>query len=204
MKFLRPGLIALALLASAAIYMGCEVDSADTFSRDVATDFSGLYKGCDDGPIVSGISGSNITSLDLRQSGDTLEAVDNNGGLWRGSLGEVQGGRSSFELKGSTTGGAQAWFSGTLDSTDGGNTNVSGASTGYMRGTFIQGDRYRTFCGSATIRGTRPEPQPTPTNDPPPTLTVQRATSPQNSSDTLNSGYAKMIQRLIAPDQRDS
>ncbi|MBW7908038.1 MAG: hypothetical protein H3C50_03845 [Kiritimatiellae bacterium] len=156
MKLLRPGILALLLPAVALLPLGCEVDSSDTFSRDVATDFSGLYQGCgDNSAIVQQNGGNRITQLDLRQSGDSLEAVDNNGALWRGSLGEVQNGRSSFELRGRTTTGVDAWFSGTLSSSDSGSTNSIGSATGRMTGTYVEPDRYSTFCGSAIIPGTQ-------------------------------------------------
>ena len=152
MKLLHAGLLALALLAVVILPSGCEVDSADTFSRDVSTDFSGFYTACS-GNLVGNNSGAAITTLDLRQSGDRLEAVDNNGSLWRGSLGDVQNGRSSFELKGRTTSNTEGIFSGTLSSSDGGGTNSSGSADGSMSGTFIEPGRFSTFCGNADIPG---------------------------------------------------
>lgn len=164
MKVLRFGLLALILPAVALLHSGCEIDSSDTFSRDVSIDFSGYYTGCNAGPLVAPNSGRQINSMDLRQSGDSLEAVDNTGGIWRGSLGEPQNGRSSFELKGNAPGGGQAWFSGSISSSNGGSTNSASSATGSMTGTYIEADRYSTFCGTATIAGSQPEPEPTPTN----------------------------------------
>lgn len=196
MKSLHPGLLALALFASAAVYMGCEVDSANTFSRDVSVDFSGNYIGCDDGAIVYGISGSAINSLNLRQSGDSLEAVDSNGGIWRGSLGEVQNNQSSFDLKGTTTEGVEAWFSGTI--------SASG-SEGKMSGTFIQADRYRPFCGVAsgitipsTNTSTNGSGTATNTNS---TVSIDLPTGGLNKTPDA---YAKIIRRLVEPEQQDS
>ncbi len=152
MKPLRAALLALAHLAAILLPSGCEIDSADTFSRDVPVDFSGFYTACS-GNLVGGNSGASITTLDLRQSGDRLEAVDNNGSIWRGSLGEVQNGRSTFELKGRTTTDTEGIFSGTLSSSDAGSTNSSGAADGSMRGTYIEPGRFSSFCGNADIPG---------------------------------------------------
>ena len=155
MKLFRAGILMSALMALMFSY-GCEVDSGNTFSRDVSTDFTGFYGPCEnDNAIVQQNSGNRIRTLDLRQSGDTLEAVDNNGAIWRGTLGEVQNGRSSFELKGRTSTGVEGIFSGTLSSSDGGSTNSSGAANGTMTGTYIEPDRFSTFCGTATIPGSK-------------------------------------------------
>lgn len=141
-------------LALTLLTTGCEVDSADTFIRDVPVDFSGFYTACDgDNAIVQANSGNRIRTLDLRQNGDQLEAFDNNGAIWRGSLGEVQNGRSSFTLEGRTSTGIEGLFSGTLSSSDGGSSNTSGSVNGSMTGTYIEPDRFSTFCGNASIPG---------------------------------------------------
>jgi hypothetical protein len=141
-------------LALTLLTTGCEVDSADTFIRDVPVDFSGFYVGCSNGaPIVQANSGNRIRTLDLRQNGDQLEAFDNNGAIWRGSLGEVQNGRSSFTLEGRTSTGVEGLFSGTLSSSGGGSTTSVSAANGNMTGTYIEPDRFSTFCGNADIPG---------------------------------------------------
>jgi hypothetical protein len=106
---------------------------------------------------VSNNSGNSITSLDLRQTGDSLEAVDNNGRLWRGNLGEVQNGSSSFELNGQTTAGREGTFSGTLSSSGGGSSGSVSNAQGTMQGTYIESDRYSTFFATATIPAARAE-----------------------------------------------
>lgn len=144
---------ALLMAASAAAWTGCETDSADTLIRDVSVNYTGYYRPCDGNTaIVSHNSGNRIRSLDLRQNGDRLEAIDNNGMIWRGSLGEPQNGRSSFELRGRTTDGTEAVFSGILTSSDAGQPS-SGGAQGTMTGTYIEPDRYSPFCGRATIPG---------------------------------------------------
>ena len=143
MKPITRLLTAAALLAMGLI-SACTIDSADEFYRDVSVNFSGFYENETTGKIVSNNSGNSITSLDLRQTGDSLEAVDNNGRIWRGNLGEVQDSTSSFELNGQTTAGREGTFSGTL----------SGSGTaGTMKGTYIESDRFGTFSATATIPG---------------------------------------------------
>jgi hypothetical protein len=148
-------LFSAALAGSLALLpIGCETDSADTFIRDVSVNYSGFYTACEgNAAIVQQNSGSRIRTLDLRQDGDRLEAVDNNGLIWRGQLGEPQGGRSSFELRGRTSTGVEGIFSGTLSSSDGGSTNAAGSAKGTMTGTYIEPDRFSSFCGRATIPG---------------------------------------------------
>ncbi len=152
MKSMSRLMFACSTLLALALVTGCTVDSADEFYRDVSVNFSGFYTG-NNGKIVSNNSGNSITSLDLRQTGDSLEAVDNNGRLWRGNLGEVQNGTSSFELNGQTTAGREGTFSGTLNSSDGGSTGSVSNVQGTMQGTFIESDRYSTFFATATIPG---------------------------------------------------
>ncbi|MCS6771040.1 MAG: hypothetical protein NZ740_03325 [Kiritimatiellae bacterium] len=157
MKSIQSALL-YALAASAlALSTGCETDSADTFIRDVSVNYTGFYRPCDGSKaIVQHNSGNRIRTLDLRQNGDRLEAVDNNGNIWRGSLGEPQGGRSSFELRGRTSTGVEGVFSGILSSSDAGVTGAVSSVRGTMTGTYIEPDRFSPFCGTATIPGTQP------------------------------------------------
>ena len=156
MKFARAALLSLALCSTALLYLGCEIDSADEFLRNVTTDFTGFYDNPNGGNLVEKNSGEAITTLDLRQTGDRLEAVDNNGSIWRGTLGEVRNGTTTFSMDGRTTDGTEGTFSGTLSSSDGG-TSASGTTAsvqGTMQGTYIEFDRFSTFYGTATIPGT--------------------------------------------------
>lgn len=156
MNLIRPLLHSLMLVGIALLPCGCETDSADTFIRDVSVNYTGFYTACEGNTaIVQQNSGNRIRTLDLRQNGDRLEAVDNNGLIWRGQLGEPQGGRSSFELRGRTSTGIEGVFSGVLSSSDGGVTNATGSARGSMTGTYIEPDRFSTFCGSATIPGSQ-------------------------------------------------
>lgn len=153
MKSVSRRLFACSSLLALALFTSCTIDSADEFSRDVSVNFSGFYQNKTAGKIVSNNSGNSITSLDLRQTGDSLEAVDNNGRIWRGNLGEVQNGTSSFELNGQTTAGRDGTFSGTLSTSDSGSTGSVSNAKGTMQGTYIESDRFGTFSATATIPG---------------------------------------------------
>lgn len=156
MKHFSPRLLArVSALLCLGFIAGCSIDSADEFYRDVSVNFSGYYTGRNGGNIVAANTGAAITSLDLRQTGDSLEAVDNNGNIWRGSLGEVQDGTSSFDLNGQTTAGTEATLSGSISSSDGGSseTGTTANASGTMQGTYIEPDRFSTFYATATIPG---------------------------------------------------
>ena len=127
--------------ASAALFTSCEVDSASGTERQVQGSVAGLYRGTDGGAIVSGNSGSPIRTLDLRQAGDQLEAIDNNGLVFRGTL----SGESTpfpFTMEGQTTAGKTGYMSG--------NISIDGSSSS-MRGPWIEDDRYGTVSGEANV-----------------------------------------------------
>ncbi len=154
MKALR--LLALPLLAASAfVFSGCEIDSATDVQRSVGVDFSGFYTRSNSSnsvvPIVTRNSGAPVTSLQLRQGGDRLEGIDNNNIVFRGSIGTFDGTTASFELTGRTTAGNDVTISGTL-STSGG-SNETGATTGTMRGTWIEGAFYAAVFAQASVPG---------------------------------------------------
>lgn len=161
------GIAALGLASGALLFQGCEVDSATDVQREVGVDFTGYYTHPDGSShaIVTKNSGTAIKSLDLRQGGDQLEAIDNVGNVWKGSLGEFNGVSSSFELNGYTTAGKKGTFSGTLTTSSAGVTNASSSAVGTMSGTYIEDDFFSTFLARATIPGSSPGlTNSTPTN----------------------------------------
>lgn len=132
---------------------GCEVGSADSVVRMVAADFSGFYQGVGSNGtqmVVPPNSGDEVTLLNLRQNGDQLEAIDNNGIVFRGTLGNLVDTTASFTLEGRTTVGRSVTISGTL---------TGEGSAGTMRGTWIEPNLYSTISGKAVIN-------PAPTNAP--------------------------------------
>lgn len=144
------GLTAMLMLSA------CEVDSANATARSVGADVSGVYRhdGSSEngGRFVSANSGAQVTSLDLRQAGDQLEAIDNNGIIFRGTIGTVVDSSASFNLEGSTTIGSGVIISGTID---------IGGGEGVMRATWIEDTLFATVYGVAngpTINTNTPAP----------------------------------------------
>lgn len=114
------------LLASTALLLcGCEIDSAESSSRNVGLDVTGYYSGALAGKLVERNSGAPITGIDLRQNGDRIEGYDNNGKIFRGTIGQVSGKQASFTLEGVTTSGAAGVISGSI-SVDGTSATMSG------------------------------------------------------------------------------
>ena len=135
-----------------AILLGCSGDSAEGFVRNVGLIVEGFYVHPDPNSlIVSETSGDPVSSLNVRQSGDQLEAFDNNGIVFKGTIGQVVsngGTRASFNLEGRSTSGEPAIITGTIEVDD---------SNGTMRGTWIEPTLASTVFGVATV----------PTNPPP-------------------------------------
>jgi len=143
---------------------GCEVGSPDNAYRQTGLSIAGYYTnpGAAAGAVavtaarvVSNNSGAPIAALNLRQSGDQLEAVDNNGTVMKGAIGSVSGSTATLVLSGTTTAGAQ----GVLDAT----VTVSGTRA-VMRGTWAEGSMYGVVYGEATVQGVSTNTTPAPTN----------------------------------------
>ncbi len=139
----HPGFVLAACAAMAVAFLcgtGCELDSADSVVRETLY-VQGYYQN-PDGPVVGRNSGAQIKSLDVRQTGDQLEAIDNNNKVFRGTIGNASANSASFTLEGETTAGREGIMSGTFE--------VSG-SAATMRGTWIEDDFYSTVYAVATI-----------------------------------------------------
>jgi hypothetical protein len=84
--------------------------------------------------------------LNLRQSGDQLEAIDNNGIVFNGTLSDstLSSGTATanFELDGQTTAGQSVTISGSL---------FGSGTSGIMKGTWIEPNRYCYVDGDAVI-----------------------------------------------------
>jgi hypothetical protein len=127
------------LLTAGLFLTACRIDSPDSTSRNVQINVAGNYSVT----ITPPNSGARITSLNVIQDGSSLQAVDNNGLIFRGNIGSVTAQTSaSFTLKGQTTAGAEGVISGTF--------NVSGNSS-RMQGTWAEPSLFGTVSGSATV-----------------------------------------------------
>ena len=117
----------LALAAGMAFLSACDLGSADGVAGVVSDndgaiyDFSGLYLRADSEenplPLVSPAgrqTGIALTWLRLAQHGSLLEAYDNAGMPWAGSISSVRDGVASFTLRGRTSAGAGVETVGTL------------------------------------------------------------------------------------------
>jgi hypothetical protein len=148
----RPALWAAGALALAlvfpAILSGCEGDSAETLVRNIAFQVSGIYRNPGDsnnGKLVSNNTGSPVTQMDLRQTGDQLEAIDNNGLIFKGTIGNASDTEGGFTLDGQTTAGQPATISGVIRKSSGSSTEAE------MRGTWIEPSLFGTVVGVASV-----------------------------------------------------
>lgn len=125
----------------ASLLCGCEGSSTSTH-RNVNINVQGIYTHPDGHPVAR-TSGQPVTSLNLMQTGDRLQAFDNNNVLFKGSIGQVFSDstpRASITLEGASTTGAKATIAGTIE--------VSG-SKGVLRGQWIEDSMYSTVYGEA-------------------------------------------------------
>ena len=143
-------LLALSTVALSGVFMGCDVKSGNDIVRRTSIDFSGVYRN-ENGRIVTENTGTTVTELNLRQNGDRLEAIDNNGLIFRGSLGSVGDTSASFNLSGATTVGQEVAISGTI-------SGEGSAAT--MRGNWIEPSLTALLFATAAI-------SPIATNAPP-------------------------------------
>jgi len=131
-------------LSAMLMLSACDVDSADNVIRSISADINGVYRhdgsANNGGKFVSQNTGGAVTSLDVRQAGDQLEAIDNNGIIFRGTVGSVTDNNASFNLKGATTAGNGVTISG--------NIQISG-NQGTMRATWIEDSLFGSVYGVA-------------------------------------------------------
>lgn len=149
-------------LAVAALGLaGCEFGSPNKAIRQVAVRIAGLYRN-PDGRLVARNTGAPIVQLDVRQMGDRLSGIDNNGSVFDGRIGAVSDNRVSVTFEGMTTSGAEATLVGEV--------TISG-NTATLRGTWIEPTLYSTVFGQATVQGVV-------TNGPPPATNNLAITAP--------------------------
>ncbi len=145
--------VAGALVVVLLVITGCRINSSDSVQRNVDINVSGRYENTNGGPIVSRNTGASIQWLNVVQTGSRLQAVDNNGLVFRGEIGSVtgsDGGNSAtFTLTGLTTAGAEGVISGTM--------SISGNNTSTMRGTWAEPSLFGTVEGTARVAGPQPD-----------------------------------------------
>ncbi len=146
--FTRAALALLALLA--IVFSGCEVGSPNTVIRGVAVDYSGFYRSVV-GAIPSQQSGAPVENMNLIQTGDNLQAIDNNGAIWKGRISnspDAQNLIAQFTMEGKTTAGSKVTMAGNLSK------DSAGATTARMDGTWIEPTFYATFSAIGQVSAT--------------------------------------------------
>jgi hypothetical protein len=126
-RLLHNAALALAIPLAALFLAACDVDSVDSTTA-VPSDgsgtiynFAGLYARVDtngmQAPLVFPLgrqSGTTITWLRLLQYGSRIEAYDNAGMTWAGSISTIDAGTANFSLRGRTTAGLSTEIAGAL------------------------------------------------------------------------------------------
>ena len=125
--------------------LGCSLDSGESATRTVGVSVAGFYIGDPSGNLVRNNTGSPVATMDLRQNGDSLEGIDNNGHIFKGTIGAVDtdGTSASFTLVGQTTAGQEGVMSGTIQKPS--------DTTAQMRGTWAEPTLFSTISGMATV-----------------------------------------------------
>jgi len=171
------------MLTVGILIAGCEIDSAESATRSVNIDVEGFYSNPDGGPMVENNTGQPITDLNVRQAGDRLEAIDNSGMIYKGTIGQVIGDSdprsATFTLTGNNTAGHKATWSG--------NFEVAG-TVSTMSGTWIEDAYYSRFHATAKVN---PLPTPSPSPTATPTGGVAIAVSPSSATISVNNDTEK-------------
>jgi len=137
-KWLPSFVIALAGIVG---LLGCDTNSPDTAYRDTQIRVQGVYTRSG-GRLVDRNTGAAVTSMNVIQTGNDLQAIDNNGVVFRGRIGSDNESSATFSLAGQTTAGQKVTITG--------NFTVSG-NTGTMDGTWIEPSLTSRIYGSATV-----------------------------------------------------
>jgi hypothetical protein len=167
-------LITAGLAGVLLLFSACEISGGNETVRNVSIRIGGSY--VNSSGIPSNQSGNRITQLAITQSGDRLDAVDNFGGRWNGSIGQAESNLATFTLKGMTSAGAEVVLTGTI-TVDGTNATLSG--------TWIEPSLRAAASAQASVapaplptpvptpgNGNGSTPTPTPQTAEPPTLTL--------------------------------
>lgn len=148
MKFKLLGILLL-LATISVLIIGCSGDSGETLIRNVVLKVSGHYTN-GGGPLPGSQTGNKTTAMNVRQTGDQIEATDNNGLIFKGTIGQATETEGSFTLNGRTTAGQDVTISGTFSVPE-------GSTDGTMRGTWIEPSLTASFIGFATVPTNSPD-----------------------------------------------
>lgn len=147
---LSAGLVA----ALSLFFSACEISSGDETVREVSLRVSGNY--VNNAGIATRQSGQTITSLFISQNGDQLNAVDNLGARWTGTIGRASGNLATLNLDGLTSNGTPVVITG--------NITIDG-TTATLQGTWVEPVIRSAAFAQATVAA-QPTPSPTVTPNP--------------------------------------
>lgn len=135
-----------ALAAGVMLFAGCEGNDTGDPNAKAGINFSGTYKKGGSSITSPTRESGEITELSLSQAGTSLEAVDNNGVSYEGSLGSIPGEGNTevpFNLRGNVTAGLQANLNGVL--------KQRSSTSAEMTGTWIESTFSASISATATI-----------------------------------------------------
>ncbi|MDA3872348.1 MAG: hypothetical protein PF795_00095, partial [Kiritimatiellae bacterium] len=141
-------------IVSLLFFSACEISGGNETVREVSLNVSGSY--VNESGIPSNQSGDRITLLAISQSGNRLNAVDNLGARWNGSIGRAESNLATVTLKGLTNNGVQVVITGTI--------TVNGTDA-RLTGTWVEPGLTSPVSAQANVAAT---PEPTPAPDPTP------------------------------------
>ncbi|MBU0676534.1 MAG: hypothetical protein KJ626_00320 [Verrucomicrobia bacterium] len=137
-------LTALVLSSISLTFIGCEGDSGDSAIRQVAIIVAGFYSN-PNGDIVQQNTGSPISTMNLLQTGDHLEGIDNNGIIFKGTIGQADSTSASITLTGVTTAGNKGTIAGTISKGSAESTDAE------LQGTWVEPSLFSTVYGQASV-----------------------------------------------------
>lgn len=147
----------LGIVACVSLLTACDISSADEVTRQVSLNIAGSYTNA--GGIPANQTGNTISLLSISQRGDQLNAVDDQGARWTGTIGRADGTLATFTLDGATSAGQEVVLTGTI---------VVDGTTATLSGTWIEPSLRSVATATATVSGVV-TPTPTPTATPVPT-----------------------------------
>ena len=143
----------LAVLAAAAggtmFFTGCEKNNPGDPNAAVTVNFTGNYRNGGGSITAPPLASGAVTELDLTQQGTVLDAVDNFGTLYTGSLGsvpETNNPTASFSLRSAVMTNGQINITGTLRKT--------AATVAQMTGTWITPGSVANISATAAVSAT--------------------------------------------------
>ena len=139
-------ILILSLLAPGVFLTGCDVQTGSNTVREVGIRVSGFYTNPNGGAMVTSSSGLTVTQMGISQEGDRLIATDNNGRIYRGSIGQTDGSTASFTLNSSSINLGIVADEVTIS----GSFSVDG-TTLTMRGTWIEPSRFGEVFGTSSV-----------------------------------------------------